>query len=92
MDKLQGLNLEELNFIQEPAQVRGLLFKTAINVVEGKVTVAQANAVIGLSCEAHKSLRQEWDMRTEYAAPIEIINGVVSALVECKSGDEDENI
>ena len=39
---------------------------TPARVLEGRVNVSQANAVVGLSTEVHKSIRQEWDMRNEF--------------------------
>ena len=43
--------------------LRGALLAAIEGVLEGRVNVAQANAVTGLSGELHKSIRQEWDMR-----------------------------
>ena len=53
--------------INSPGELRSILLQTMTGVLEGKVSVPQANAVVGLSAEAHKSIRQEWDM-TVYAA------------------------
>ena len=46
--------------------LRGALLASIEGVLEGRVNVSQANAVVGLSGELHKSIRQEWDM-TVYA-------------------------
>jgi len=49
--------------IQTASDLRGLLGECICGVLEGRVNVAQANAVTGLSGEVHKSIRQEFDMR-----------------------------
>ena len=48
--------------IATPARLRGVLLEALVGVLEGRVNVAQANAVAGLSGEVHKSIRQEWEM------------------------------
>tara|TARA_R110000868_G_C10576200_1_gene738203 strand:- start:366 stop:608 length:243 start_codon:yes stop_codon:yes gene_type:complete len=45
------------------SDLRGALLASIEAVLEGRLNVAQANAVVGLSGELHKSIRQEWDMR-----------------------------
>lgn len=45
------------------ADLRGVLLASIEAVLEGRINVAQANSVVGLSGELHKSIRQEWDMR-----------------------------
>lgn len=53
--------------INSPAELRSILLQTMTAVLEGKVSVPQANAVVGLSGEAHKSIRQQWDMTLHLA-------------------------
>ena len=48
--------------INSPAELRSILLQTMTSLLEGKVSVPQANAVAALSTEAHKSIRQQWDM------------------------------
>ena len=67
--------------ITEPSELRGLLLQTAVGILEGRVNVSQANAVVGCCSEVHKSIKQEWDMRVEYAAGLTIENGVVEKLL-----------
>lgn len=81
---MDGANI----ILKTPSEVRGLLLATAVGVIEGRVTVAQANSVVGLSCEVHKSLKQEWDMRNEYAEAIQVEHGVVSTLIEDKGAND----
>ena len=45
------------------SDLRGALLATVEGVLEGRINVSQANAVVGLSSELHKSIKQEWDMR-----------------------------
>jgi hypothetical protein len=53
--------------INSPAELRSILLQTMAAVIEGKMSVPQANAVVGLSSEAHKSIRQQWDMTLHLA-------------------------
>jgi hypothetical protein len=71
-----------LDFVQieTPAEFRALLMSTAVAVLEGRVNVAQANAVVGLSTEVHKSLRQQWDMQCYVAENIAVSGGQVLRL------------
>jgi hypothetical protein len=50
-------------------------------VLEGRVNVSQANAVVGLSSELHKSLRQEWDMRVYANENLNLEHGEVTKLI-----------
>jgi hypothetical protein len=71
-----------LDFVQieTPAEFRALLMSTAVAVLDGRVNVAQANAVVGLSAEVHKSLRQQWDMQCYVAENIAVNGGQVLRL------------
>lgn len=62
------------NKITSPQEHRALLLASMEAVCEGRINVAQANALVGLSTEVHKSIRQEWDMRV-YAAENLTLNG-----------------
>lgn len=55
---------------------------TIEGVLEGRVNVAQANAVVGLSGELHKSIRQEWDMRVYANEHLTLDAGQVIRLLE----------
>jgi hypothetical protein len=43
-----------MNKITSPAEHRSLLLSSIEAVAEGRMNVAQANAIVGLSCEVHK--------------------------------------
>ena len=45
------------------ADLRRVMAEAIVGVMEGRVSVPQANAVAALATEVHKSIRQEWDMR-----------------------------
>lgn len=49
--------------ITTPNDLRQALMETIAGVIDGKLPVAHANAVVGLCQEVHKSIQQEWDMR-----------------------------
>lgn len=53
--------------IANPSELRSALLHCVEGVMEGRISVPQANAIANLSSELHKSIRQEWDMRV-YAA------------------------
>lgn len=62
--------------------LRGALLATIEGVLEGRVNVSQASAVAELSCEVHKSLRQEWDMRVYANENLTLEHGHVIKLLE----------
>lgn len=68
--------------IVNAADLRGALLATIEGVLEGRVNVSQANAVVGLSGELHKSIRQEWEMRIYANENLNLSNGQVIALLE----------
>jgi len=68
--------------IVNAADLRGALLATMEGVLEGRVTVAQANAVAQLSGELHKSIRQEWDMRVYANEHLTLEAGRVIELLE----------
>lgn len=51
-------------------------------IVEGRMNVSQANAIVGLSGEVHKSIRQEWDMRVYASENITISGGRLIKMLE----------
>lgn len=71
--------------ITNAAELRSLLAESICAVMEGRMNVAQANAVVGLSSELHKSIRQEWDQRLYIAENLtfkqaKIVRGVLEDL------------
>ncbi len=61
--------------------LRGALLASIEGVLEGTICVAQANAVVGLSGELHKSIRQEWDMRVYANENLSLDAGKVIKLI-----------
>jgi len=59
--KHEGIHMK----INSPAELRSILLQCMEKVIEGKMSVNQANAVAALSAEAHKSIRQQWEMTLE---------------------------
>lgn len=51
--------------INSPAELRSILLQCMEKLIEGKLSVSQANAIASLSSEAHKSIRQQWEMTLE---------------------------
>lgn len=72
--------------ITTACDLRGSLLATIEGVLEGRVNVAQANAVVGLSGELHKSIRQEWEMRCYANENLNLSNGEVILLL---TGNDD---
>jgi tRNA U34 5-methylaminomethyl-2-thiouridine-forming methyltransferase MnmC len=75
-----------MNKITSPAEHRSLLLSSIEAVAEGRMNVAQANAIVGLSCEVHKSIRQEWDMRVYAAENLSLEAGKVVKMLEVGNG------
>jgi len=67
--------------------LRGALLATIEGVLEGRTNVAQANSIVGLSGELHKSIRQEWDMRVYANENISLEAGQIIKLLD---GNNDE--
>lgn len=55
---LDGIN----DIINSPEEFRRKLMDTMSALIEGRVSVSQANAVSALSAEVHKSINSQWDM------------------------------
>jgi len=64
------------------SDLRGALLASIEGILEGRVNVGQANAIVGLSGELHKSIRQEWDMRCYANEHLTLEAGKVIALLE----------
>lgn len=69
------------NKITTPGEHRALLLASIEAVCEGRMNVPQANAVVGLSAEVHKSIRQEWDMRVYAAENLTLEHGRVVKML-----------
>jgi hypothetical protein len=82
----QRRNKVSENKIGTSSDLRAVLLASIEGVLEGRVNVTQANAVIGLSSELHKSIRQEWDMRVYASENITLHNGKLLKLLD--SSDE----
>jgi len=48
--------------IRSAEEHRALLLVAMVAVCDGRMSIPQANALVGLSAEVHKSIRQQWDM------------------------------
>jgi hypothetical protein len=53
----------------------------------GKLNVAMANALAGMSGEVHKSLKQEWNMRVFAAENLTLDHGQVIKMLETSDVD-----
>ena len=47
--------------IDNSAQLRAILLQAMTLLIEGKISVAEANALSNLSAEQHKSLKENWE-------------------------------
>lgn len=45
--------------------LRGALLGSIEKLLNNEINIGQANAIVGLSAELHKSIKQEWEMRKE---------------------------
>lgn len=70
------------NKITTANELRAILLGSIEAVLEGRINVAQANSVIGLSTEVHKSLKQEWEMRCYAADNFRMSDGNVIKLLD----------
>jgi hypothetical protein len=68
--------------ITTPSEHRSFLLSAMEAVAEGRINVSQANAIVGISGEFHKSIRQEWDMRVYAEENITIKGGKVIKMLE----------
>jgi hypothetical protein len=63
--------------ITNACELRAVLLLAIEAVCAGRMTASQANAVVGLSSEIHKSIRQEWDVRVYASDRFALENGKV---------------
>jgi hypothetical protein len=70
--------------ITKAEDLRGALLATIEGVLEGRVNVSQANAVVGLSGELHKSIKQEWDMRVFANEKLALERGRILEVIGCE--------
>ena len=73
-----------MNKINKPEDLRRILLSSIESVLEGKMTVSQANAVVGLSGELHKSIKQEWEMRCYAADNMTLENGEIVKMIKAE--------
>ena len=67
-----------------PVELRSLLIESARAVVDGRITVQQANAVSSLSSEIHKSLKMEYVGQMIDNGQYEIQGGKLIDVLEVK--------
>lgn len=81
-----------MRHIKTPEELRRILLDGIVGVLKGEVNTSQAAAVVGLSAEVHKSVRQEWDMRC-YAAEVErsCLEQLSSKRLSAPGEDEDDD-
>ena len=70
------------NKITTPQELRATLLASIEKVVQGQMTVQQANAVANLSSELHKSIKQDFELRVYAAQNMSIENGDLKKLLE----------
>jgi len=70
------------NKITTPQELRATLLASIEKVVQGQMTVQQANAVANLSSELHKSIKQDFELRVYAAQNMSIENGDIKKLLE----------
>lgn len=73
--------------ITTPNDLRRALMETIAGVIDGKLPVAHANAVVGLCQEVHKSIQQEWDMRVYATENLALDTHSVVQLIGNESAD-----
>ena len=73
-----------MNKINKPEDLRRILLSSIESVLGGKMTVNQANAVVGLSGELHKSIKQEWEMRCYAADNMTLENGEIVKMIKAE--------
>lgn len=69
---------------------RALLLQAMVAVCDGRMSVPQANALVGLSAEVHKSIRQQWDMLVYAADNLTLDPGNRLARIGSAEGGENE--
>ena len=70
------------NKITTPQELRATLLASIEKVIQGQMTVHQANAVANLSSELHKSIKQDFELRIYAAKNMTIESGDLKKLLE----------
>jgi hypothetical protein len=70
--------------VTSPIELRSLLIESAKAVVDGRLTVQQANSVSGLSSEVHKSLKMEYVGQMLDSGAYSINDGRLHKVLEAK--------
>jgi hypothetical protein len=70
------------NKIGTSSDLRAVLLASIEGVLEGRVNISQANAIVGLSSELHKSIRQEWDMRVYASENLMLHDGKLLRILD----------
>lgn len=73
--------------IESAAEHRALLLDCIVSVAEGRMNVQQANAIVGLSAEVHKSIKAQWDMACFAAETLRL--GENNRVLRAGGGDAD---
>lgn len=73
--------MKSMNKITNAQELRATLLASIEAVLDGKMTVQQANSVANLSAELHKSIKQEWDMRVYAAQSLSIQDGGLVKMI-----------
>ena len=68
--------------LKTAADLRAVLLESLEAVLEGRLSVPMANAIVGLAGQMHSSIRQEWDMRVYAAENFSYRHGEVIKLIE----------
>jgi hypothetical protein len=94
-DKPMDLETElRKTIITGPAELRSVLLMSIEKVISGQMNVPQANAVVGLSAEVHKSIRQQYDMTVYAVENLGMRNGTnilaIESATDIEDPDEDE--
>lgn len=82
MQKKHSITIK--NKITNPAELRSIMLGAMEALLEGRINVARANALAGLSAEVHKSIAQEWDMRCYAAETLHLEAGQVMKLLDAQ--------
>jgi len=72
------------NKITSASQLRATLLFSIEAIIDGRMTISQANGIVGLSAEIHKSIRQEWDMKCYAAQNLALSEDRVIDMLEMK--------
>ena len=76
--------------IRNPAELRSLLAQSIVALLEGRIDIGRANAIVGLSSEMHKSMKQEWDMRCYVAESLHLEGANIKRIASSVDEDDEE--